>query len=234
MATRSLCGQILDTVKIYFDTVKTYPYNPRMLKKRSYHHGALRDALIEAALAILEEDGLEALTLRGVAARAKVSHAAPAHHFATLKALRTALATIAFERFGKAMREAREAAARTPEAQLRSAGDGYLSFACANPALFRLMFAEALLDCEDPAYAEAARGAFTQLVEISAPAAEALGRTSEADRAEIIKLVWSVAHGYASLVLENQIRKIDAGAAPRTPDFAGLLFQTVPKGKKAS
>lgn len=196
-----------------------------MPQNRNYHHGALREALIEAALATVEEDGLEALTLRGVAARAKVSHAAPAHHFPTLRALRTALATIAFERFGKAMADAREACGDTPEAQLRAAGDGYLAFACANPALFRLMFAEVLLDCDDPAYAEATRAAFTQLVEISTPAAEALGRTTEAGRAEILKLVWSIAHGYANLVLENQMDKIDAGSPPRTPDIAGLLFQ---------
>jgi len=205
-----------------------------MLAKRSYHHGTLREALIEAALAIVEEHGLEALTLRGVAARAKVSHAAPAYHFASLKALRTALATIAFERFGKAMTDAREACADTAEAQLRAAGDGYLAFASANPALFRLMFAEALLDCEDPSYVAAARAAFAQLVDISTPAAEALGRTTEAARAEIIQLVWCVAHGYAHLVLENQMARIDGGAPPRTPDIAGLLFQAVRAAKAAS
>jgi len=100
-----------------------------MAKKAGYHHGNLRAALLKAALGILEQDGLSALTLRKVAAKARVSHAAPAHHFPTLKSLETALAAIAFERFRDAMAAARADAPKDPAAQINAAGDGYLTFA---------------------------------------------------------------------------------------------------------
>jgi len=197
-------------------------------KPRAYHHGSLREALIAAALEILEEEGLEGLTLRGVAARAKVSHAAPAHHFPTLKALRTELGRVAFERFGRAMADARASAPDDPEAQLRAAGEGYLGFARANPDLFKLMFSDALLDCDEPGYDTAAQSAFAQLIEISTPAIRALGCTSAAEQTEIIKMVWSVAHGYAHLVIEQQMRKLepeaDVTGAYALPDIAAILF----------
>ena len=84
------------------------------------------EALLAAALDLLEEDGLDKLSLRRVAARVGVSHAAPAHHFPTMRSLQTALATIGFVRFDAAMREARDAASPDPMAQLRAAERGYL------------------------------------------------------------------------------------------------------------
>ncbi len=198
-----------------------------MARRRSYHHGALREALVEAALEIVEEEGLEALTLRGVAARAKVSHAAPAHHFATLKALRTELARVAFVRFDAAMTDARAAAAKTPAAQLRAAGIGYLAFARANPGLFKLMFSDTLLDWSEPDFAAAANAAFAQLIEISGPAADAAGAKTDKERREIVKLIWASAHGYAHLVIESRMQYLEPEAAAgryTPPDIAKVLL----------
>src|ERR1700681_3684518 len=78
-----------------------------------YHHGALRDALLEAAERVLERDGLAGLTLRAVAREAGVSHAAPTHHFGDLTALVSELAAIGYRRFSMAMAAA-TAAAPTP------------------------------------------------------------------------------------------------------------------------
>src|SRR3954447_16214073 len=75
-----------------------------------YHHGALRDALLEAAERVLERDGLPGLTLRAVARAAGVSHAAPPHHFGDLTGLLSELAAIGYRRFGAAMAAARAAA----------------------------------------------------------------------------------------------------------------------------
>lgn len=186
--------------------------------KTSYHHGNLRAALLDAALAILERDGLAGLTLRKVAATARVSHAAPAHHFPTVKALETALATIAFERFRDAMAAARAGAKTDPAAQIRAAGDGYLAFARANPALFHLMFAESRLDWSDAALKEAATRSFQQLVEITSPLADQLGLTNDADRAELQRLVWANAHGFAHLYIDG---KMPADA--KAPDLARFL-----------
>src|SRR3982751_4304190 len=68
-----------------------------------YHHGALRDALLEAAERVLERDGLPGLTLRAVAREAGVSHAAPTHHFGDLTGLLSELAAIGFRQFNAAM-----------------------------------------------------------------------------------------------------------------------------------
>ena len=68
-----------------------------------YHHGALRDALLEAAERVLERDGLSGLTLRAVAREAGVSHAAPTHHFGDLTGLVSELAAIGFRQFNTAM-----------------------------------------------------------------------------------------------------------------------------------
>src|SRR6476620_9476467 len=117
-----------------------------MAEKPGYHHGDLRNALLAAALDLLEQDGFDKLSLRQVAARVGVSHAAPAHHFPTMRALLTALATIGFTRFEAAMRATRSVASPDPMSQLRAAERGYHAYAEANPALFRLMFTTTLVD----------------------------------------------------------------------------------------
>src|SRR3954467_7185882 len=68
-----------------------------------YHHGALREALLQAAERVLERDGLAGLTLRAVAREAGVSHAAPTHHFGDLTGLVSELAAIGFRQFNAAM-----------------------------------------------------------------------------------------------------------------------------------
>src|SRR5436309_12958239 len=76
---------------------------PRSSEDGPYHHGGLRDALLEAAERVLERDGLAGLTLRAVAREAGVSHAAPSHHFADLTGLVSELAAIGFRKFNTAM-----------------------------------------------------------------------------------------------------------------------------------
>jgi AcrR family transcriptional regulator len=195
-------------------------------EKHGYHHGDLRRALLEAGLALLESHGLAGLTLRRAAAAAGVSHAAPAHYFPTLKALLTAIAAIGFERFGLAMAQARAEACDTAADQIRAAGEGYVAFAVRNPALFRLMFSQSLLDWEDETLNAAATASFAQLQEITAPASE--GAAPRIDQAQLIKLLWCVVHGYAHLYIEGQMQWLDGDptatrTAPHPPDIAGLL-----------
>lgn len=192
-----------------------------MGKKAAYHHGNLRAALLEAALTLLEREGLPGLTLRKVAALAGVSHAAPAHHFPNLQALSTALAAIAFDRFTTAMAKARARAKPEIGAQVRAAGRGYLAFARANPALFRLMFSEGDLDWENADLKQSAAAAFQQLQAISAPFADHLGLKTEADRRELERLIWSSAHGFAHLAIDGKIA--DAGGPPDVARFLMML-----------
>ncbi len=191
---------------------------------RSYHHGDLRNALIEAGIAILAESGAEALTLRAAAARAGVSHAAPAHHFGSLQGLVTASAAVGFERFHAAIDSAMANAPPKPVERLRAAGRAYVGFAMAHPAIIQLMFSGPRLDWSSAELRAAADLAYRQLEEIVTPAAEHLGATDEAARRELALMVWSSAHGYAHLAIAGVLDRGAPGQLPPVPDIAGLLF----------
>src|SRR5438477_10910250 len=104
-----------------------------------YHHGALRDALLQAAERVLERNGLAGLTLRAVAREAGVSHAAPTHHFGDLTGMVSELAAVGFRQFNAAM-----AAACTPDTPYPGKGlaraKAYIAYAQAHPGMYGLMF----------------------------------------------------------------------------------------------
>jgi AcrR family transcriptional regulator len=196
-----------------------------------YHHGALRQALLEAGLALMEREGPECLTLRSLATAVGVSHAAPAHHFATLTGLRTALAAIGYHRFGDAMAQACAGAAG-PEARLREAGRAYLAFALRQPGLFRLMFTKELLDWTNPDLAAAAAASRAQLSNLCGPAAKRL-RLAPAARPALEHLVWAAVHGQAQLAIDGQWGPSPSpadlpGPESGCPDIAALLFRRAP------
>ena len=116
---------------------------------RAYHHGDLREALIEASETLLAERGVEGFTLREVARRAGVSPAAPAHHFGDVRGLLTAVAIRAFEELTARLTAADLAAGADRRARLRAQGEAYVRFALARPGRFGLMFAVARLDGEN-------------------------------------------------------------------------------------
>jgi len=197
-----------------------------MSGKERYHHGDLRNALLQAAVALLEEGGLDALSLRAVAARAGVSHAAPAHHFPTLKSLLTAVAADAFTRFAATMQAERDQAPPDPRSQLGAAGDGYVRFARNSPQAFRLMFSPSRLDWMDATFHQAGQQAYRQLEDVCAPVAALRGETSPEQRLALQHAVWSSVHGYCHLLLAGQLGYPYDGspAPPPRPDIEGLLL----------
>ena len=195
-----------------------------MTSASPYHHGNLRQALLAAGQEILDRKGVAELSLRAIAAKAGVSHAAPAHHFGNLKGLLTALVTTAFTRFDAAMARERASADASPAEQMRAAGRGYVDFATKNPGLFRLMFSAVQIDMGDPDLGQAANRAYQQLAGISASAADVLGISGAAAREQIATLVWTAYHGYAHLLVEGRMRGAKAQDTPPPPDIAALLF----------
>ncbi|MBR0556095.1 TetR/AcrR family transcriptional regulator [Ciceribacter sp. L1K23] len=198
-----------------------------MTLRKAYHHGDLRKALVEAGLSMIEELGSEGLSLRKIAARVGVSHAAPEHHFPTLRHLLTALAAEGFRSFRQAMLTAMQSSPGTPPEQLRAALEGYLAFARAQPHLFRLMFDKTRLDWEDPALGEAGQAARDVLSDICRPAVVRLGLDTPAGRLSVEHLVWSYAHGYAHLFIDKKIESDSEriGIAVTPPlDLAQLLL----------
>src|SRR5687768_5588941 len=114
-----------------------------------YHHGDLRQALLDATDALLAERGPGGFALREVARRAGVSPAAPAHHFGSAAGLLTAVATLAFDGLTQALQDGNARGGSDPRARLREQGVGYVRFAVRYPCRFRLMFGDTLLQADE-------------------------------------------------------------------------------------
>jgi AcrR family transcriptional regulator len=168
---------------------------------KPYHHGDLRAALLAAAEAEISAHGIEGFSLRQVARRAGVSHAAPAHHFGDANGLLTALAAEGFRRF-RAMQAVREAAAdQTPRAQMIAAGMGYVDFALARPALFRLMHASDRPAYDTPDLGSVAKESYEHLW---GGVARIRPDPSIAD----VAAVWAIAHGLADLLSSGRLHSV--------------------------
>jgi AcrR family transcriptional regulator len=190
-------------------TASAAPVAPKPPRRR--HHGDLRRALVLAGLEAIEERGAAALTIRGLARRLAVSHAAPAHHFPDKLALLSAVAAEGFRRFETALRAEAEAGA-TPRERMQRIGRAYVRFALDHPATFRVMFGPDLADCSraTPELREASASAYSVLQET----AEAAAGSPEAGRIRAFA-GWALVHGAALLYLDGALR-------PRlSPDAAG-------------
>jgi AcrR family transcriptional regulator len=183
-----------------------------------YHHGALHAALLAAAQGILESQGLEALTLRGAARAAGVSHAAPKNHFGDLTGLRSELAALGFQQFAEALRNA---------PSFDAAGMAYVSFAREHPAMFLLMFRGERLDLGRPALSKAV-GEVRQALADAAAASLGLdaGAAGEAPLpgAQLVRMVaaWSQVHGFAMLLIDGRLKTL-LRQWPGDGDWRGLL-----------
>jgi AcrR family transcriptional regulator len=116
------------------------PSTIRRKPPQHYHHGNLRRALLDMALRIIEEKGVEAVTTRALARRLGVSHGAPAHHFHNREALILEVATEGFRTFADALEIAMADAPSDPGARICAIGLAYVRFAVQHPAHVRVMF----------------------------------------------------------------------------------------------
>ena len=175
-------------------------------REAPYHHGGLRDALIAAALDILEADGLAALSLRAVARRAGVSPAAPYHHFPDKQALLDAVAERGFDALTAAMTQRMDQLSGSA-ARLDASGTGYVAFAVANPALFGLMFSHV---GHNPAAGRSLDLARQRAYAVLQQAAAASSPAAKASPEQCLRL-WALVHGIAKLVLEGCVKPADYG-----------------------
>jgi AcrR family transcriptional regulator len=173
-------------------------------KSKTYHHGDLRRAILDAGEAELSESGLAGFSLRRVAARVGVSHTAPSHHFGDSAGLIEALAARGFRRLLDCM-EARQAGAPdTPYERLIASGHGYLDFALGSPALFRLVFAMTRKTEAGPELQAAGDAAFQHLAR-GVAALNAGAPLGEADARAAVLACWTRVHGMAELILAGYI-----------------------------
>jgi AcrR family transcriptional regulator len=174
-----------------------------------YHHGALRDALLDAAERVLERDGLGGLTLRAVAREAEVSHAAPTHHFGDLTGLVSELAAIGFRQFNAAMAAACTADTPYPAKSLARA-KAYVAYAQAHPGMYTLMFRTERLDYSRPSLREAAKASFAGLAgAVAASRHEDIREEAlTLEQAAAIARAWSLVHGFTMLLLDGRLSDI--------------------------
>jgi AcrR family transcriptional regulator len=194
----------------------------RAARSTPYHHGSLREAMLEAAQRILERDGITGLTLRAAAREAGVSHAAPKNHFGDIRGLLSELAAVGFARFGAALlADVRENA--PPNVQLAAIGHGYVTFARQNPGLFLLMFRSERLDFSRPTLRAAADAAFGVLSQaVGVPPQVGSNVRLALSHAARITAAWSLVHGFAVLTLDERLKPLLA-RMPEGTDEMTLL-----------
>ncbi|ROZ71599.1 TetR/AcrR family transcriptional regulator [Ramlibacter sp. WS9] len=179
----------------------------------TYHHGNLREALLDAAEVLLPQSGPEALTLREVARHAGVSHGAPYHHFESRDALLAAVAERGFSGLGEAMAAAAGVTARD---RLVAVCEAYVDFAAGHPTRFRLMFGPLLASkARYPGLKAAAEQSFFLLL-------DAAKEVAPSQAMPLALAGWSMAHGLAHLRI-NQVFDTLPVAAPPEGELAGQL-----------
>lgn len=179
---------------------------PERKKAHAYHHGNLRQALVDQAVATIRDKGVEALTLRDAGARLRVSRTALYRHFADKQSLLAAVATEGFRTFRQALVDAWHGTGHTP-AGFVAMGHAYVRFARENPSHYRVMFGGfvAKADC-DPDLRVTAGSAFGVLVGAIEDLQRAgLVRAGAAD--ELAMFVWSAVHGVAMLSIDGQLER---------------------------
>jgi AcrR family transcriptional regulator len=180
---------------------------------RPYHHGDLRRVLLEEAVASLRESGPAALSLRDLARRAGVSHAAPAHHFGDKRGLLTAVAAEGFRRLAASLGATYEATRDFAEV-----GVAYVTFAVEERPYFDVMFRPDLYDPDDPELVAARSASGAALY---GPAATVSDAPLEAGIA-----AWSLVHGLATLGLAGNLPPEVGGDLPAAArQVAGYLFR---------
>jgi AcrR family transcriptional regulator len=172
--------------------------------RRPYHHGNLRRALLDEALATIRTEGVERLTLREIGSRVGVSRTALYRHFADKRALLAAVATEGFRALRLQTAAAWEDGGRG-RAAFEAMGVAYVRFAVTNPSHYRVMFG-GFLDPKacDPELATEAEGSFRVLVDaLAALQRDAILRGD--DTVTMARFIWAMVHGVAMLGIDGQL-----------------------------
>jgi AcrR family transcriptional regulator len=210
----------------------------KRLVKRAYHHGDLRNALVEAALDLMEEGKSFDFTLRDLAGRVGVSAAAPYAHFADKGALMVAVAIAGFHKLRDAL-EPTVQSGKDLATQFLDMGQAYVQFGCENPALYDLMFASPELPAQREVYPELKEaGDYTRgvLLNLLVRMQEA-GVMRRGDPVMDGFTVWAHVHGLASLVITGRVECAQEGSEEAVklpvPDAVRMSLSSLLDGFRA-
>ena len=196
------------------------------MRRQAYHHGNLREALLQGAVRVIAEVGPAAFTLREVARRAGVSHNAPYRHFRDKDAL---LAAVAAQGFRELTRVMREAAGRQSKAldKLKQSGLAYVAFAIRRPEHFTVMFDAPVRGSKDPEYAQASQESFHTLVTFIRNC-QLEGQLPPGNTLERALYAWSLVHGIAKLAVAGRFPFRTKAAVLKFAKFA--INESVARG----
>src|SRR5271156_6195012 len=199
----------MDSVNIFCETIFMRPKLSKTRKPPAYHHGDLRRALIDAALALVTEKQDWTFSLREVTRRADVSHNAPYNHFADKRDLLAAVATAGFATLGERIVKATSGIKNAQTALVKSAL-AYVNFGVENPAHYRLMFSSALITAsEGRPKSVAAAGADTRAILAQIIRRGAVMGAFDPSLASDVELhvavlsTWSTVHGLTMLMIDG-------------------------------
>jgi AcrR family transcriptional regulator len=175
------------------------------MKRTTYHHGDLKNALIKAGIEILSKEGVGALSLRKVAGKAGVSHAAPYAHFTDKQALIAAISTAGYQKIHERIEQVREQYAADPLNLLVESSWAYVAFALDEPDHFKITFSGVVeKEKEYPAFVEIVQKNYEMLTQIVSTCQQA-GILNPGPADLMAVSVWGLIHGFVSLLLEGQI-----------------------------
>jgi AcrR family transcriptional regulator len=176
---------------------------PQERQRESYHHGDLRQSLIDAAIALIQEGQMAQVSLREVSRRVGVSHNAPYRHFSDRDALLSAVSEQGFQRLQAATAQALVGMSVDGVARLNAIGYAYIQFALTNPAYYRVMFS--LRDCQGAGLQQAMQGAFGVLLDVIQSGQER-GVFRGEETLLMAEAAWAYVHGISMLVIDGQFR----------------------------
>lgn len=176
--------------------------------KTQYHHGDLKNALIKAGADLLLEEGARSLSLRKVAAKVGVSHSAPYAHFSDKESLIAAITTEGFHQLYQRLEAAILSNQERPSELLLEVAWAYVQFAQESPAFYKLMFS-GILEHEKifPDFVSISKANFQLLVDL-VQRCQSAGVLSDQPKEILAVSVWSLVHGFVSLLMEHQISHI--------------------------
>lgn len=190
-------------------------------KKKKYHHGELRRALMDVSVDVIDKKGIDALNLRSLAVRAGVSSGAPYHHFADRAQLLAAIAQEGFEGLEAAMvREGAAAPAGSSE-RLEALGRAYVVFATSHRGHFRVMFRGDTHALPSAGLKSSGDRAF-QLLWQAIEACQAEGTAPPGDPQPLVLHAWATVHGLATLCVDSGLAKMGIPPEHMAPLITGL------------
>jgi AcrR family transcriptional regulator len=201
----------------------------QMNRSKPYHHGNLREALLQAALGLIGEVGPLAFTLREVARRAGVSHNAPYRHFRDKEDLIVAMATEGYRELAGAMIHAADKQALALD-RLKHAGLAYIEFALRRPEHFAVMFDVPLSERRHLDSIETAKQAFSVLVGLVKNAQEE-GQLVSGDTLDYAFLAWTMVHGVAKLAITKRLPYRTKAGIMKFASF--VIDESLPRRRRA-